>query len=319
MGFGNVEAMEGDSRFAEDVQAALKRAFRPEFINRIDEIIVFHKLRPEHIERIVDLQVTAVAKRVADKGLRLTLSDDARAWLAKEGYDASFGARPLQRLIQKQIEVPLSKRFIAGDCEDGDVVHVVVDDTPDGGDDAWARERFQRDAIARGLGDCRGWDVVGVSDVDEIPHPDPLAERRLGRYAQVETQYHLDCVQDEEPHHGTVARWWFEVVALGAQRVRDERFALPVVAPGGWHFSCVMPPERISHKLRSYSHTEYDTPEMHGAVAARRAALVDLFGNRPTPLRALVPGDPVLPEVLRTPGHRWSHLMRRGDGDEPPA
>lgn len=199
------------------------------------------------------------------------------------------------------------------------IVHVVVDDTPDGGDDAWARERFQRDAIARGLGDCRGWDVVGVSDVDEIPHPDPLAERRLGRYAQVETQYHLDCVQDEEPHHGTVARWWFEVVALGAQRVRDERFALPVVAPGGWHFSCVMPPERISHKLRSYSHTEYDTPEMHGAVAARRAALVDLFGNRPTPLRALVPGDPVLPEVLRTPGHRWSHLMRRGDGDEPPA
>jgi len=194
------------------------------------------------------------------------------------------------------------------------IVHVVVEDAPDVGDDGWGRERFQRDAVGRALGACRGRDVVLVSDVDEIPHPDRVAERRLGRYEQVETQYHLDCVQDEAANYGTVARWWFEVVALGAQRVRDERFSLPVVPGGGWHFSSVMSAERISHKLRSYSHAEYDTPEQHAAVAERRAALVDLFGNRPTPLRVLAPGDPVLPEVLRSPGHRWSHLLR-GDGD----
>ncbi len=190
------------------------------------------------------------------------------------------------------------------------IVHVVVDDTPAVGDDRWARERFQRDALGRAMGGCSGSDVVLVSDVDEIPHPDRVADRRLGRYRQVETQYFLDCVQDEEPHHGTVARWWFEVAALGPQRVRDERFSLPVVPDGGWHFSSAMAPERISTKLRSYAHAEYDTPELHAAVARRREALVDLFGNRPTPLRVLEPGDPVLPDVLRRPGHRWAHLMR---------
>lgn len=194
------------------------------------------------------------------------------------------------------------------------IVHVVVDDTPEAGDDRWARERFQRDAISRGLGGCRGDDVVLVSDVDEIPHPDRVAERRLGRYEMVETQYHLDCVQDEELHSGTVARRWFEVVALGPQRARDERHWVPAVADGGWHFSSVMPPEQISRKLRSYAHSEYDTPEVHAALVERRAQLVDLFGNRPTPLRVLEPGDPVLPEVLRAPGHRWSHMMRGGGG-----
>ena len=192
------------------------------------------------------------------------------------------------------------------------IVHVVVADTPEVGGDRWARERFQRDALGRGLGGCSGSDVVLVSDVDEIPHPDRVADRRLGRYAQVETQYFLDCVQDEERQHGTVARWWFEVAALGPQRVRDERFSLPVVPDGGWHFSSVMPPERIATKLRSYAHAEYDTPEVHAAVGLRREALVDLFGNRSTPLRVLEPGDPVLPDVLRRPGHRWAHLMRGG-------
>ncbi|MEO8082370.1 MAG: AAA family ATPase [Ardenticatenales bacterium] len=128
LGFGTIESIEGDARFADDVQAALKRAFRPEFINRIDEIIVFHKLRPEQIEQIVDLQIERVAARVAEKGLHLTLSDDARSWLAKEGYEPAFGARPLQRLIQRQIEAPLSKQFIGGEFEFGDTVLVFVNE-----------------------------------------------------------------------------------------------------------------------------------------------------------------------------------------------
>ena len=113
-----------DERYAGEVRDALKRAFRPEFLNRIDDVIVFHQLRREHIERIVDLQIAGLGGRLMEKGLRLELSDEARAWLAEEGYDPAFGARPLRRVIQHHIEAELSKRLIAGEFEMGDVVEV---------------------------------------------------------------------------------------------------------------------------------------------------------------------------------------------------
>jgi ATP-dependent Clp protease ATP-binding subunit ClpC len=126
MGFGSAGAGIDDTRFAADVRDALKRAFRPEFLNRIDEIIVFHALRPEHIRAIVALQVGKIAARIASAGLHLDLSEAARDWLAVHGYDPQFGARPLQRLIQRQIEAPLSKQIIAGDFDIGDTIVVGV-------------------------------------------------------------------------------------------------------------------------------------------------------------------------------------------------
>ena len=119
-----------DARFADDVRDALKRAFRPEFLNRIDEVIVFHSLSREHIEQIVDLQVLGIAKRIEEQGLHFELSSAARGWLAEKGYDPAFGARPLRRVIQREIEAPLSKRIIAGDFEVGDTI--VIDVAPDG-------------------------------------------------------------------------------------------------------------------------------------------------------------------------------------------
>ncbi len=131
MGFAGDQAAT-EERFADEVRGALKQAFRPEFLNRIDEVIVFHALRPAHIRAIVDLQVQEIAGRLAERDIRLELSEAARTWLAEKGFDPEFGARPLRRLIQRQIEAPLSRRIIGGDFEVGDTAVVTVDDAGDG-------------------------------------------------------------------------------------------------------------------------------------------------------------------------------------------
>jgi len=112
--------------FRDKVMGELKRAFRPELLNRIDEIIVFHNLNEEHILQIVDLQVEELAQRIADQGLTLELTDAARQWLAKEGYDPQFGARPLRRTIQRHIESPLSRKLLNNEFVEGDTVVVDV-------------------------------------------------------------------------------------------------------------------------------------------------------------------------------------------------
>jgi ATP-dependent Clp protease ATP-binding subunit ClpC len=120
---------EGDreSREAEEkIERALKQTFRPEFLNRIDEIIIFSPLTVEQMEAIVDLQMKEVRERLAEHSLDVELTDAARKWLAKEGYDPSFGARPLRRVLQKFIESPLSIRMLQGDFAEGETVIVDV-------------------------------------------------------------------------------------------------------------------------------------------------------------------------------------------------
>ena len=121
---------EGDKReqFEDDVSQSLKRTFRPEFINRIDEVIVFNALQREAVMRIVDLQMRELEERLADQGLRIEMSDAARGWLADQGYDETFGARPLRRTIQRYVESPLSKRLLQGDFGEDDIVRIGVDD-----------------------------------------------------------------------------------------------------------------------------------------------------------------------------------------------
>ena len=105
-----------------NIEKALKDTFRPEFLNRIDEIIVFSPLAVEDVEKIVDLQMQAVSERMTEQGLHIQLTDSARTWLAKEGYDHNFGARPLRRAIQKYIESPLSVQLLKGDFEENPLV-----------------------------------------------------------------------------------------------------------------------------------------------------------------------------------------------------
>jgi ATP-dependent Clp protease ATP-binding subunit ClpB len=104
---------------------ALRRTFRPEFLNRIDETVVFHALGPEHIQDIVGIQMKDVQKRLADRKITIELSDEARKTLAERGYDPVFGARPLKRVIQRLIENPLAVEVLGGRIREGD--HVIVD------------------------------------------------------------------------------------------------------------------------------------------------------------------------------------------------
>ncbi len=112
----------------EKVLAEMKKTFRPEFINRIDEIIVFHQLTEEQLRSIVDLMVKDLQGRLADRKLNIKLSDKAKSWLAKEGYDPVYGARPLRRAIERYIENPLSTKLLCGEFSEGDTVMVDLGD-----------------------------------------------------------------------------------------------------------------------------------------------------------------------------------------------
>jgi len=125
----------GDDQLDESeakIERALKDTFRPEFLNRIDEIIIFSPLSAEQMEQIVDLQMQEVRERLAEHGLSVELTAPARTWLAKEGFDPSFGARPLRRTLQKFVESPLSVKLLSGEYDQGDVVTVDVDEKNEG-------------------------------------------------------------------------------------------------------------------------------------------------------------------------------------------
>jgi len=102
----------------------LDRHFRPEFLNRIDEIIIFHSLSREDLRKIVDIQMRRVRKLLAERGITIELTPEAKAWLAEEGYDPVFGARPLKRVIQREVQDPLAMKILQGEVRDGD--HVLV-------------------------------------------------------------------------------------------------------------------------------------------------------------------------------------------------
>ncbi len=106
------------------IDEELKRTFRPEFLNRVDEIIIFHPLSEEQILQIVDLMVKQLGERMGENGLKIQLTPAAKQWLVKEGYDPVFGARPLRRTIQRHIENPLSKRLLAEEFKAGDTIWV---------------------------------------------------------------------------------------------------------------------------------------------------------------------------------------------------
>ena len=108
----------------EKVLADVRAHFRPEFVNRIDEVVVFDALSRADIERIVEIQMQGLRRRLAERKLRVELTDDARTYLANAGYDPHFGARPLKRLIQRQIQDPLALLLLSGEVKEGDTVVV---------------------------------------------------------------------------------------------------------------------------------------------------------------------------------------------------
>src|SRR5258708_30616963 len=106
------------------VMEVVRGPFRPEFLNRLDEIILFHRLSAGHMGPIVDIQVARLQKLLEDRKVRLDLTDAARAWLGRVGYDPVYGARPLKRAVQKYLQDPLADKILAGEIPDGSVVRV---------------------------------------------------------------------------------------------------------------------------------------------------------------------------------------------------
>ncbi|GAB4432706.1 MAG: AAA family ATPase [Anaerolineales bacterium] len=128
LGFLQQKADDEERESHDKIEKALKGTFRPEFLNRIDEIIMFSPLSVDEMVQIVDLQMKEVLERLGEHNIAVELTDAARAWLAKEGYDPAFGARPLRRAIQKYVESPLSVQLLSGDFKDGASVLVDVDE-----------------------------------------------------------------------------------------------------------------------------------------------------------------------------------------------
>jgi ATP-dependent Clp protease ATP-binding subunit ClpB len=118
-------------RTAEDqVRGLLTRHFRPEFLNRVDEVVVFHRLTKENLARIVEIQLGRLALRIVEAGYHLEVTPEARAHLAEAGYDPVYGARPLKRVIQRELQDPLALRLLQGEFQAGETIRV---DTAEGG------------------------------------------------------------------------------------------------------------------------------------------------------------------------------------------
>jgi ATP-dependent Clp protease ATP-binding subunit ClpB len=108
------------------VMEMVRAAFRPEFLNRLDEILIFRRLSRDDMKGIVDIQLAHLQKLLADRKITLAPDDKARAWLAETGYDPVYGARPLKRVIQRTLQNPLAEMVLSGRVVDGEIVHVTT-------------------------------------------------------------------------------------------------------------------------------------------------------------------------------------------------
>jgi ATP-dependent Clp protease ATP-binding subunit ClpB len=109
-----------------EVMGVVRAAFRPEFLNRVDEVILFDRLRREDMGQIVRIQLERLERLLSDRKIQLELDDEAVAWLANKGYDPAYGARPLKRVIQKELQDPLAEKILLGDILDGSTIKVTA-------------------------------------------------------------------------------------------------------------------------------------------------------------------------------------------------
>jgi len=131
LGFRQDAEVDQHARMKEDITSELKKTFNPEFLNRIDEVVIFHTLDKKHLMKIVDLLINEVNLRVVDRGIHIEVSAEVKKWLIKEGYQPNYGARPMRRCVQKNIEDPLSEEILKGRFKDVKNIKVVLkDNTP---------------------------------------------------------------------------------------------------------------------------------------------------------------------------------------------
>jgi ATP-dependent Clp protease ATP-binding subunit ClpC len=121
------KADQADTHSRGVIESALKKAFAPEFLNRIDDVVVFNSLGKEEIFKIIDIELKSLFGRISDLGYQIQLTDAAKEFIAEKGYDANFGARPLKRAIQKYLEDPIAEEILKGDLHEGDTLEIDVD------------------------------------------------------------------------------------------------------------------------------------------------------------------------------------------------
>lgn len=133
VGFGTAAKMNSaDERAKSTLQNALKKTFAPEFLNRIDDVIIFNALEKEDILRIIDIELSKLYGLVRDMGYEVELSQEAKEFVAEKGFDKDYGARPLKRAIQKYIEDPMAEKIINAEIKEGDALLVVLNEAKDG-------------------------------------------------------------------------------------------------------------------------------------------------------------------------------------------
>lgn len=128
VGFSSPSNKDVDSEYSRSViQKALNRTFSPEFLNRVDDVVMFDQLSKEDLFKIIDVELRGLHKRVEELGYKLEINEEAKNFVAEKGYDVQFGARPLKRSIQKYIEDELSEMIIRNELKEGDVIYLKID------------------------------------------------------------------------------------------------------------------------------------------------------------------------------------------------
>ena len=120
-------AKDPQEQIEEKVMSHVRAAFKPEFLNRLDEIILFHSLRMEHMKEIVSIQIERLRELLADQNLKLSCGDEVLSYLAEKGFDPSYGARPLKRVIQREVKNQLAKKLLAKKYTSGDEIRLSID------------------------------------------------------------------------------------------------------------------------------------------------------------------------------------------------
>jgi ATP-dependent Clp protease ATP-binding subunit ClpC len=148
LGFHQTSGEHQHQQMKERVTGELKRVFNPEFLNRVDEVITFHELTETDILSIVNIMIGEINRQLAERELRLTLTDEARTWLTKKGYDPVYGARPLRRLIQRSIEDMLAEEMLRGHLEEAETIRIIVQDDETLGYELIYEEDFELSELA---------------------------------------------------------------------------------------------------------------------------------------------------------------------------
>tara|TARA_R110000868_G_scaffold276064_4_gene535712 strand:+ start:6561 stop:7322 length:762 start_codon:yes stop_codon:yes gene_type:complete len=190
------------------------------------------------------------------------------------------------------------------------ITHIIVNDTPDSGNNRWAREHFQRNAIIRGLNNCKNQDLVLMSDVDEIPDIDAIKSNKQGGYRQVYSMYYANVICATESWVGTTALKCSQYKLSGPQNIRNNRYTLPIVHPGGWHFSYMMTVDQIHSKLKAFSHSEYDIELIHSTIENQIDGLRDLFNAHEKPLEVIDIATGYFPDYLKNNLEKYTKFIK---------